>query len=447
MIHHLDNLLRHLFLAQIAEITSEDQVGFQPPDEEWRGHVTNLEGNALNIYLVDLRENRQLRSNERVRAVQNGIVSETPAPRRVDCHYLITAWSPAETTPAVEPTLDEHTLLAEVTGILMQNESLIPREVYAPNPLPATFPPEVADAELPTSVLPVEGFLKLAEFWGTMGANHRWKPAVYLVVTIPVILRTEIAGPMVTTRITEYRHTGKPETAEVWIQIGGHVLTGSLPQTIAVGSATVTAVSGTTVTVDNAGPFRVGDTVTENNLERATVTQILSNNITLDAPLPGLTINDTLRIANIPPVQATLRVMDVTGLHAGGMALISGDDATNPGTIVTDRAVIQHINPSTGFVTLSAAPARAHTYNVSVAAVNTPTLTPLNTLAEAWVRLEDTSTGAPVQTTATNADGRFTFASLHAGDYTLRARVQGFAEATLDIEVPSVTGSYDVILM
>jgi hypothetical protein len=224
MMQHLDNLLRHLFLDQIAELASENQVGFQPPDEEWRGHVANLASNALNIYLVDLRENRQLRSNGRVRAVQNGIVSETPAPRRVDCHYLITAWSPAEPGPAVEPTLDEHALLAQVIGVLMQSESLIPREVYAPNRLPDTFPPEIADTEIPTAVLPVEGFPKLAEFWGTMGANHRWKPAVYMVVTIPVILRTEIAGPMVTTRITEYRQTGKAETAEVWIQIGGHVL-------------------------------------------------------------------------------------------------------------------------------------------------------------------------------------------------------------------------------
>jgi hypothetical protein len=224
MIQHLDNLLRHRFLAQIDEITSEDQVGFQPPDEDWRGHVANLQRNGLNVYLVDLRENRQLRSNERVRAVQNGIVSETPAPRRVDCQYLITAWSPAEITLAVEPTLDEHALLAEVTRVLTGNESLIPREVYAPDPLPTTFPPEVAEAELPMSVLPGEGFPKLSEFWGTMGANHQWKPAVYLVVTIPVILQAEKAGPMMTTRITEYRQTGKPETGEVWIQIGGHVL-------------------------------------------------------------------------------------------------------------------------------------------------------------------------------------------------------------------------------
>jgi hypothetical protein len=269
MIHHLDNLLRHLFLAQIAEITSEEQVGFQPPDEDWRGHVTNLQRNALNVYLVDLRENRQLRSNERVRAIQNGIASETPAPRRVDCQYLITAWSPAEPGPAVEPTLDEHALLAAVTGVLMRNESLIPREVYAPDPLPATFPPEVAGAELPTSVLPGEGFPKLAEFWGTMGANHRWKPAVYLVVTVPVILQTEIAGPMVTTRITEYRQTGKPETAEVWVQIGGHVLDATNP----LQDGSPAPVTGAWVRLEGSGGGPL-QTTTTNDLGRFTFGQL-----------------------------------------------------------------------------------------------------------------------------------------------------------------------------
>jgi hypothetical protein len=63
MIDHLDNLLRHLFLAQIANITSEHQVGFQPSDEEWRTHVTNIQRDALNLYLLDLGENRKLRSN------------------------------------------------------------------------------------------------------------------------------------------------------------------------------------------------------------------------------------------------------------------------------------------------------------------------------------------------------------------------------------------------
>lgn len=224
MINYLDNLLRHLFMTDIAELTDEPQIRFQPPDEDWRNYVSGLEGNALNIYLADLRENRKLRSNERVHENQNSIINQTPAPRRIDCHYLITGWSPAQPGPSVEPTPDEHALLYQVTHVLMNHDPLIPREIYAPDPLPPSFPEIIGDAELPTSILPVEGFLKLPEFWGTMGVNHRWKPAVYLVITLPVVLPTEVAGPMVTTRITEYRQTGQAETAEVWMQIGGQVL-------------------------------------------------------------------------------------------------------------------------------------------------------------------------------------------------------------------------------
>lgn len=230
MIEHLDDTLRHLFMSQVSHLklpppdndVQDGQVGLRPPDDDWRSHVSGLgPRKALNVYLVDLRENRKLRSNERVHSVDNGIVSETPAPNRVDCHYLITAWSPA--TEETGKTMDEHQLLHQVMAVLMHHQPLVPRQAYLPDPLPPTFPGEIADAELPTAVLPVDGFPKYAEFWGTMGANHRWKPAIYLVVTLPVVLRTEIAGPMVTTRITEYRQRGQSETAEVWIQIAGTV--------------------------------------------------------------------------------------------------------------------------------------------------------------------------------------------------------------------------------
>jgi hypothetical protein len=162
-----------------------------------------------------------LRTNERTRSFQNGLVAEEPAPARIDCHYLITAESPANEDHG--KTIEEHRLLQEVTAVLMNTQPLVPRQVFFPAPLPAGFPGLIADAELPFSVLPTEGFPKLAEFWGAMGTGHRWKPAVYLVVTLPVALETIVAGPMVTTRITEYRQAGKPETAESWIQIGGTV--------------------------------------------------------------------------------------------------------------------------------------------------------------------------------------------------------------------------------
>ena len=232
MIDHLDNLLRHLLLKEVAVLTSDTQVRFQPPDQDWRGYVKNLGEMALNVYLIDLRENRKLRSNHRLREINNGLITETPAPQRVDCHYLITAWSPTLNSPAVEATSDEHALLYAATATLLQTQPLVAQTVYDPDPLPAGFPALLADAELPTHVVPVEGFPKYAEFWGTMGDVHPWKPAIYLIVTLPVAFPKEISGAMVTTRITEYRQSGKPETAETWIQIGGHVLDATGPQAV-----------------------------------------------------------------------------------------------------------------------------------------------------------------------------------------------------------------------
>jgi len=235
MLAHVDNLLRRLFIDQVPSITSETQVRFQPPDQEWRTVVSNLGvRNALNVYLVELRENRALRTNERVRELDDGVMRNIPGSSRVDCHYLITAWSPATVTPAVEPTADEHALLYDVIAVLMNHTSLVPREVYAPNPLPAGFPLLIADSELPATLLPVEGFPKYAEFWGTMGNIHPWKPAVYLVVTIPVALKSERDDSLVTTSIANAADEGAAT-----IHIGGTVFDASVNPATPIAAAWV----------------------------------------------------------------------------------------------------------------------------------------------------------------------------------------------------------------
>lgn len=252
MLSLLDELLRTLLMnglsglrtvvpGQPPQPVSANQVRFEAPDEKWRSSLTGLQRNAVNLYLVDLRENRRLRSNERGRAPESGVILEQPAPSRIDCHYLITAWSPTEQlTPQVEPVLDEHALLYDIAAVLMQAGALNPSERYAPGSAALNAWPEAfRTSDLPIVVAPGDGFPKLAEFWGTMGVNHRWKPVLYLVVTLPVELLRTASGPMVTTTITEYRQRDKPETAEVWIQIGGqvldtvHPLAGGLPRPVA----------------------------------------------------------------------------------------------------------------------------------------------------------------------------------------------------------------------
>jgi len=299
MIDLLDNLLRQILIDQIAQITDEAQVRFQPPDQAWRTYVSNLvvagnPANAVNIYLADLRENRKLRSNERIRTVENGIVNEEPSPVRIDLHYLVSSWSPATVSPPIEPTLDEHALLYQVIAALAQGESVNPTRVYpAGSAALNAWPEAFRNVELPTTIAPVDGFSKLAEFWSGMGQGSLWRPALYLIVTVPVALALQVAGPMVTTRITEYRITGHPETGEVWIDIGGHVrdTTNPLPD------GTPAPVDGAWVELLTPGGDRLQLTRT-NALGRFTFKDLQRGQYQIHVSAIGL--GELLRVVDVP---------------------------------------------------------------------------------------------------------------------------------------------------
>ena len=227
MLRLLDIMLRDLLVTELAALVNDQQVRFQPPDAQLRTDVGNLDAIALDVYLVDMRENRKLRSNERVRSVNgDGFVTTERLPDRVDCHYLISAWSPAQLAlPMVDPTLDEHALLYETAATLMRAGALNPSRVYlAGSAQLFAWPARFRDVDLASTVLPPEGFGKISEFWTTMGQDMRWKPCLYLIVTLPVELVHEVAGPMVTTTFADLRVTANAATSEVWLGIGGQVI-------------------------------------------------------------------------------------------------------------------------------------------------------------------------------------------------------------------------------
>ena len=69
-----------------------------------------------------------------------------------------------------------------------------------------------------------KGFPKYGEFWGTMGhRDYPWRPAVYLIVTLPVALEPLGVIPVVTTGTFGFLQGGKPATAEALALIGGTV--------------------------------------------------------------------------------------------------------------------------------------------------------------------------------------------------------------------------------
>ena len=231
MLKLVDTLVRDLLVDQVPALVTAAQVRFQPPDAALRTDVVNLNRLVLDVYLVELREHRSLRSNGRDRSLDHGIVLVEQAPERVDCHYLLSAWSPAQPAPGIEPTLDEHALLYDAMASLLLAGPLNPSRVYPPASAKlAAWPARFRDDDLPTNVVPGEGFLKLSDFWTSMGQDSRWKPVVYLVVTVPVAMLSEVAGPMVTTLMTEHRLSDAPDDPEaLLIQIGGHVLNAKSP--------------------------------------------------------------------------------------------------------------------------------------------------------------------------------------------------------------------------
>jgi hypothetical protein len=185
IINCLNETLRQLFLSRIAdEIGDASQVSFELPDEEFRNQVKTQGKNVLNICLVELRENRNVSVADAAPGFSRDANTQRPARRWIDCHYLISAWSPA--TRNVEPTMDEHGLLSKAISALMESEPLQPAKIFGAKPLPRDFPAALRDGALPMILLPMERFPKIGEFWST-GRGH-WKPTIHLVVTLPILM-------------------------------------------------------------------------------------------------------------------------------------------------------------------------------------------------------------------------------------------------------------------
>lgn len=232
-------MVRDLIQSRIPTLAGPTQVGFEPPDEHWRTAVMGGGEDRLNIYLYEIREDLKYRSNERTTTFQQGWLHQNRTPERLDCHYLITAWSPMVYAPPVsEPTLEEHTLLYSVITVLLRHRALIPNEVYAPGiVIPsgrslASVPADIREDSLPLDAALADQIRDLGDYWGTMRVV--WRPTVGLTITIPVIPGPPpILAPPVTTLSDELIEWQQAGGSEAQISIGGRVLSGAAETPVA----------------------------------------------------------------------------------------------------------------------------------------------------------------------------------------------------------------------
>jgi Pvc16 N-terminal domain len=197
MIDDLDRTLEALLRRELPpNLVAQVAISFATPDDQFPPASVTLP--AIDLFLYDVRENRELRNNEwLVERRSDGTVTKTRPSVRVDCSYLITAW-PRESSPT--PAQDEHWLLGEVIKVLLRHPT-IPAGVLQGS-LGGQEPP------LPTSVLQPGLLQSLGEFWQALGGKP--KAALHYSVTIGVEAHKPVdAGPLVRDATFKFRQIGK----------------------------------------------------------------------------------------------------------------------------------------------------------------------------------------------------------------------------------------------
>lgn len=174
MIDDLDRTVEELLKRELPPALVEQvAISFAAPGSEFPPSSVTLP--AIDLFLYDIRENMELRSTQwLVERKNDGTATRMRSPTRVDCSYLITAWSSESSTTRA---LDEHHLLSEVMKVLLRHPTL--PEAILQGSLRGQEPP------LPATTLQPGRLQDLSGFWQALGGKP--KAALNYTVTIGVV--------------------------------------------------------------------------------------------------------------------------------------------------------------------------------------------------------------------------------------------------------------------
>ena len=237
MIRDLDETLRAALhdpaqMTMFPELAAAD-IAFDRPTDPYAPLRT-----TLNLFLYELRENTELRINDPEVAIVNGKAVTRPAPMRLYCSYLVTAWP----IGGPEQPLQEHRLLTQALRVLSRYPTLPPSFLHGS--LIGQAPP------LPMVTLHPDSLKAMSEFWTSLG--NRMRASLTVTVTISVPVFADVTDFVVTTHRTNYAPGA--QAPEPLLQVGGRVIDDATAQTI--GGAMVDLVdTGQRVTSADDGTF------------------------------------------------------------------------------------------------------------------------------------------------------------------------------------------------
>ena len=245
MIRDLSETLRRILTQTgLPSELAAARIVFDCPTEPFNPSQTTVD-----LFLYDIRENVELRSNEPIVERLNGQARIHRPPMRVACSYIVTAWPKG----GAELALQEHRLLSQVLQVLSQYPTI--PEDFLQGSLAGQEPP------LPMMASQADGLKNPAEFWTALGSTLR--PSLIVTATIAMdVLKPEIVPMVITEDIRLGARTSpdeekiSPETLEEFFRIGGQVTDAA---DAPVANATVMLVEpGLTTETDTDGRYSLG---------------------------------------------------------------------------------------------------------------------------------------------------------------------------------------------
>lgn len=192
MINDLDEVLRQFLIRELPIRNREVDIAFDQPKREWSSRLSRP---TLNLFLYDVRENKELRQAQPAWMIDrrpDGTATQRRRPVRVDLHYMITAWA-AEAE-------DEHRLLARTLMAFFRYPHL-----------PEDLLPEIFQAQpVPMAVMTAqeEELTNPADVWSAL--DNEFRPAVVCVITMALDPYKPIVGPLVRTRELRFGQAARP---------------------------------------------------------------------------------------------------------------------------------------------------------------------------------------------------------------------------------------------
>ena len=180
MLNELDLTLRALLIEDLPHVVERIEadgfdVSFDVPNREFRSRLTKP---TLSLFLYNIQENADMRGQPWFTGRTNGSVTTTRPPVRLDCSYMITAWS--------NEVEDEHRLLAGAARVMFRHP-ILPDEVLQGS---------LADGiEIRTEVAQPEAFKDVVDIWSVL--DNDLHPSVRVKVTVPLELEVGYTAPPV----------------------------------------------------------------------------------------------------------------------------------------------------------------------------------------------------------------------------------------------------------